>query len=263
MEFHVILGHLSFGLTAASWMLRSVLWLRLTAILATALGIWFNYIIPNGPLWQVIYWLSFFAAINIYQVFDLVRGMSEVALSNREKSILVAAWPQMHSRDYRTLMEKGTYHDLEPGKKVLAVGDSTDSLWLVVDGWLEERRDDGTSYRLGVGSTIGGATFIARDNLGGSPSLVTAGERGVSVVKWLYKALHDTISTHPRMGAPLYEGITRAMIVKYRMLREHESAPLASYSAVHGVLMPGDCPLRYAICGRNEEDTSNGFRSHS
>lgn len=37
----------------------------------------------------------------------------------------------------------------------------------------------------------------------------------------------------------IYEGITRAMIVKYRMLREHESAPLTSYRAVHGVLMPG------------------------
>lgn len=107
--------------------------------------------------------------------------------------------------------------------------------------WVIELRrkcDDGTNYRLGVGSTIGGATFIARDNLGGSPSLIVAGERGVSVVKWPYQVLHDTIVSRPRMGAPLYEGITRAMIVKYRMLREHESAPLSSYSSVHGVLMP-------------------------
>ncbi|CAG0954095.1 hypothetical protein RHDC4_00275 [Rhodocyclaceae bacterium] len=238
MDLYEVLGHLSFGLTAASWMLRSVLWLRLLAILATALGIWFNYIIPKGPLWQVIWWLAAFEAINIIQVVLLVRGMSEANLSNREKAILVAAWPQMHSRDFRMLMKAGEAKVMEPEAPVLAIGDHTDALWLVVDGWLDEHRDDGTQYELGVGSTIGGATFIARDNLGGSPSRVTAGHRGVAVVKWPYPALHELIAKQPRMGWPLCEGITRAMIVKYRMLREHETAPIASYRAVHGALMP-------------------------
>lgn len=239
MELHELLGHVSFGLTALSWLMRSVVWLRLMAIIATALGIWFNYIIPGGPLWQVIGWLSLFEAINLVQVVMLIRDMSEVMLSNREKAVLVAAWPQMHSRDFRRLMGHGDMVELAPGADILSVGDSTDSLWLVVDGWMDEARDDGTQYQLGVGATIGGATFIARDDLGGSPSKVTAGERGVAVVKWRYAVLHTLVADHPRMGAPLYEGITRAMIVKYRMLREHESAPVASYRGVHGVLMPG------------------------
>lgn len=58
-------------------------------------------------------------------------------------------------------------------------------------------------------------------------------------VKWSYPVLHELIASHPRVGAPLYEGIIRAVIVKYRMLREHEAAPVASYRAVHGALMPG------------------------
>jgi CRP-like cAMP-binding protein len=238
MDLHVLLGNLSFGLTAASWMLRSLLWLRLTSIIATAIGIWFNYIIPGGPLWQVIYWLSFFQLINLIQIALLLRGMSESALTNREKFILVAAWPQMHSRDFRAMMKQGESTSLEPNEKVLRVGDSTDALWLVVDGWLEEDRDDGRKYRLGVGSTIGGATFIARDNLGGSPSSIAAGERGVAIVRWPYETLYDLIERHPRMGSPLYEGITRAMIVKYRMLREHEAAPLTAYRPVDRALLP-------------------------
>lgn len=238
MAFHEILGHLSFGLTAASWMLRSVFWLRVVAIVATAMGIWFNWIIPAGPLWQVIAWLTFFMAINLIQTALLVRDMGEVALTNREKSILVAAWPQMHSRDFKVLMGQGSALDFEPGVPILSVGDSTDGVWLVVDGWLEEHRDDGSHYRLGVGATIGGATFIARDNLGGSPSQVLAGERGVSMVKWDYATLYALVDKRPRLGAPLYEGITRAMIVKYRMLREHETAPVTAYRGVEGVLLP-------------------------
>lgn len=240
MELHELLGNLSFGLTAVSWLFRSVLLLRVTAIVATGLGVWFNYMLPTGPLWQVIYWLIVFEVTNIVQVILLLRGLSEVALSNREKAILVAAWPQMHTRDFRLLMGKGTAVDLSAGAPILEVGDHTDALWLVVDGYLDEHRDDGTTYRLGVGSTIGGATFIARDNLGGSPSRVSAGsDRGASVVKWSYPLLYKLILSHPRIGAPLYEGITRAMIVKYRMLREHEAAPLTSYRDVHGALMPG------------------------
>jgi CRP-like cAMP-binding protein len=232
MDLHVLLGNLSFGLTAASWMLRSLLWLRITSIIATAIGLWFNYIIPGGPLWQVIYWLSFFQVINLVQVVFLLRGMSEFPLTNREKFILVAAWPQMHSRDFREMMKRGESKSLGPGEEVLRIGDATAALWLVVDGCLEEDRDDGRKYRLGVGSTIGGATFIARDNLGGSPSRVTAGERGVAIVRWPYETLYKLVARRPRMGSPLYEGITRAMIVKYRMLREHEAAPLMAYRPV-------------------------------
>lgn len=230
MEFYEVLGHLSFGLSALSWMMRSVFWLRLTAIYATALGIWFNFILPKGPLWQVIWWLSFFEAINLYQIIHLIRDMSEVRLSNREKAVLVAAWPQMHSRDFRRLMGAGTPVELKPGQAILSIGDSTDAIWLVVDGWMDERRDDSTSYRLGVGSTIGGATFIAQDNLGGSPSWIVAGARGAAIVKWDYGLIRKLVTDYPRMGTPLYEGITRGMIVKYRMLREHETAPVGSYA---------------------------------
>jgi hypothetical protein len=237
MSFYVLLGNLSFGLTAASWMLRNVLWLRITAIMATAIGIWFNYIIPTGPLWQVIYWLSLFQVINVVQIVMLVRGMSEVPLSNREKAILVAAWPQMHSRDFRSMMQQGETKNMAAGDVLLNVGDHTDALWLVVDGDLVEDRDDGHHYRLGVGATIGGATLTADDNLGGSPSKVSAGERGVAMVRWTYPILNNLVEKQPRMGAPLYKGITRGMIVKYRMLREHEAAPVMSYRAVDRALL--------------------------
>lgn len=233
-----LLGHLSFGLTATSWMMKSVLWLRITAIVATGLGIWFNYIIPAGPLWQVIGWLSLFVVINLVQVVLTIRDLSEATLSNREKAILVAAFPQMHTRDFQRLMRAGQLQTLSPGEMVLSIGDKTKAISLVTDGWFDEGRDDGTSYRLGVGSTIGGATFIARDDLGGSPSLVRAGERGVSIVKWPYPLIHRMLQERPRMGGPLYEGMTRSMIVKYRMLREHESAPVSSFRSVDGSLLP-------------------------
>lgn len=244
MDLHEAIGHLSFGLTATSWMLRSVLWLRLTAMVATALGIWFNYSLPPGPLWQVIAWLSLFQAINLVQVGLLIRDMSEWRLTNREKSILVAAWPQMHSRDFMKLLRRGTSLQLAPETQLLGVGNGTDALWLVVDGHLVEERDDGTRYELGVGSTIGGATFIARDNLGGSPSNVAAGPRGASVIRWSYPLLHQLVEKLPRLGGPLYEGITRGMIVKYRMLREHETAPIGSYRNLGGSLMPTVAPTR-------------------
>jgi CRP-like cAMP-binding protein len=236
MELHQILGHLSFGLTAASWMMRSVMWLRIMAIVATILGICFNYLLPSGPLWQVIGWLTLFVVINIVQVITMIREMAEEPLLNREKAILVAAWPQMHSRDFKCLMGVGTLLNLPAAETILVVGDGTDSLWLVIDGWLEEHRDDDTQYRLGTGSTSGGATFIARDDLGGSPSNVIAGARGVTIMKWRYETLFSLVAKRPRMGPALYEGITRAMIVKYRMLREHEAAPLASYSEPRGLL---------------------------
>lgn len=243
MTYHELIGHLSFGLTAISWAYRSPLQLRLFAIASLALSLWFNYALASGPLWQVIGWISVFLVINVVQVVVLLRGNSEITLTNRHQAIRTAAWPQMRSRDFMRMIKACEMQTLPAGAQLLHIGDHTDGLMLVADGWLDEDRDDGTHYRLGVGSTIGGATFIARDDLGGSPSAVRAGSQGATILKWSYEQLYSFIEKHPRMGAPLYEGITRGMIVKYRMLREHESAPITSFRPVQGSLLPASVPM--------------------
>jgi uncharacterized membrane protein len=72
MQTWEMIGHLSFALTAISWMLGTLLWIRVSMLFALALGVAFNYLVPNGPLWIPVGWLSLFIAINVIQIARIV-----------------------------------------------------------------------------------------------------------------------------------------------------------------------------------------------
>lgn len=80
MELLSIIGHLSFAMTAVSFMITRMLMLRVLAILSLSLGIVYNSLIamgwpddhPTPELWNVVGWLAVFLAINIIQSMRLV-----------------------------------------------------------------------------------------------------------------------------------------------------------------------------------------------
>ena len=80
MELLSIIGHLSFAMTAVSFMITRMLMRRVLAILSLSLGIVYNGLIamgwPNGQptpeLWNAVGWLSLFLTINLFQTARLV-----------------------------------------------------------------------------------------------------------------------------------------------------------------------------------------------
>ncbi len=80
MDMVTIIGHLSFAMTAVSFMITRMLLLRVLAILSLSLGIFYNGSIalgwPNGhpttELWNVVGWLFLFLTINVFQTARLL-----------------------------------------------------------------------------------------------------------------------------------------------------------------------------------------------
>ena len=80
MDAISVIGHLSFAMTAASFMITRMLLLQILAILSLTLGIVYNSLIamgwpddhPTPELWNVVGWLAVFLAINIIQSMRLV-----------------------------------------------------------------------------------------------------------------------------------------------------------------------------------------------
>ena len=69
LTFLDMTGHLSFALTALSFYVRDILFLRGLAIVSGLVGIVYNYSLPTGSLWLVIFWLAVFIAINSFSKF--------------------------------------------------------------------------------------------------------------------------------------------------------------------------------------------------
>ena len=90
----IILGNLSFALTAFSYAQKNVIKLRLIAILATTIGLVYNSIVhlrmPDGQnLWPVLFWLGVLWIQNIALVIWAIRNEMEMPLSPRQRSLVI------------------------------------------------------------------------------------------------------------------------------------------------------------------------------
>jgi hypothetical protein len=82
-----VFGHTSFALTAVSFYVKDVLVLRALSICAGAVGILYNYLVPAGPLWLVIFCLCVFMSINALRIAHLVYETKKVKFSDEEREL--------------------------------------------------------------------------------------------------------------------------------------------------------------------------------
>lgn len=219
----IILGNLSFAITFLSYAQKHVIKLRLFAILATSIGLVYNTIVhiqmPDGMnLWPVLGWLGIFLVQNIYLVVIAIREEMEQSMRPKTRELLVASFPEMHSRDWLKLLGSATLVDVAPGEFVLKRGEPTDAIMIAATGkFLEER--PGKKTPCGLGRLWGELTYVSgRDEFNASPCDVTA-ITPASYYRISYEALNSIIRTD-RMRYAIYEGIVRSAGFKHGVLQE-------------------------------------------
>ena len=79
-----IVGHLSFILTALSFGVRDMLFLRSLAIASGLVGIAYNVLNFDPPLWLVIFWLSVFICINGYRIIGIILERRSIHFNEEE-----------------------------------------------------------------------------------------------------------------------------------------------------------------------------------
>ena len=77
-----LVGHTSFLLTALSFYVRDMVLLRILAIGSGVVGVGYNYFLPAGPLWLVIFWLTVFVLINLTRIVGIVFERREVSFTD-------------------------------------------------------------------------------------------------------------------------------------------------------------------------------------
>ena len=140
-----VIGHISFVLTFLSFAQKSLIRLRMIAVVSQVFGLayngWVNYHMPPGSdIHLVVFWLAMFLILNVVLLVREISTTLEVSLPTESRELLVTSFPAIHSRDWLTLMSMGKQLDYRKGDKLLSVGDATTSLRMIVEGTAEEDR---------------------------------------------------------------------------------------------------------------------------
>ena len=136
-----VVGHASFALTALSFYVRDMMVLRALAIVAGLVGVGYNYWLPVGPLWLVIFWLSVFVAINAVRIIGIVLDRRAIDFNEEESELHETVFQKSSPVDFMKLMRIGEWRMAEIGERLTAQGQAVGGLKLLYNGEVVVERD--------------------------------------------------------------------------------------------------------------------------
>ncbi len=190
-----IAGHTSFALTAFSFYVRDMLVLRGVAVASGIVGIAYNYWLPAGPLWLVIFWLTVFIMINAFRIAGIVVEHRSIAFTDEERELLETVFRSFTAVEFMKLMRIGDWRSVEPGHRFAEQGTRIEGLKLLFNGEVAIERDGEEVGRVRDGSMIGEMSFIQ----GGAATATVSATRPCRYVVWPKEDLKKLLKRNPSM----------------------------------------------------------------
>src|SRR4030042_2232983 len=110
-------GHLSYVLIAISYWLTDMFWLRAVSVIGLSLEILYFWQ-SGGDLRAGIGWDLIFIAINLYQLYRLMKNRLSLRLPEAERDLLRSAFPGPGDSQIARLLVAGEVVDLAGGTLV-------------------------------------------------------------------------------------------------------------------------------------------------
>ncbi len=188
-------GNLSFGLTAVSFYVRDMLALRAISILAGAIGVLYNYFLPQGTLWLVIFWLCVFMAINALRIAHLVIERRGVSFSEEERELFETVFKNFAPVEFMKLLRLGVWRSAEVDAILAIEGEAVDELTLIYNGEVIIEKGGAEIARSRDGTMIGEMSFIQ----GGNATATVRTARPTRCLVWPTSELRKLLQRNPTM----------------------------------------------------------------
>lgn len=194
-----IIGHLSFGLSALSFLMRDILLLRVLAIISGILGIGYNYFIPEGPLWLVISWLFVFLLINLGRIVMLYLERRSVSFTDEERELYQTLFSKFVPVEFMKVIRLAEWHDGREGDVLATENRPLDDLKLIYNGEVAVEQSGRETATAKDGTFIGEMSYIH----GGDATATVRVARPTRYVSWPKENLRKLLRRNPAMDVAM------------------------------------------------------------
>ena len=189
------IGHASFLITALSFALRDMMALRIFAIVSGLIGIAYNYLIPAGPLWLVIFWLAVFIAINAARIVGIILERRAIEFTEEEAELRDTVFSNFSPVEFKKLIRIGEWQNVETGETLAEQGSVIGGLKLLYNGEVKVERDGAEIGRARDGAMIGEIAFIQ----GGHDTATVQATKPCRYVSWHGDERRRLLNRNPSM----------------------------------------------------------------
>ena len=142
-----------------SYMLTSMVWLRVLAIIAAASTVPYFYF-QLEPLWSALFWQGCFLVVNLVNLLILLFSMRATNFDEDEELAYAIKFSGLKPYEVRPIFKYAERQSLAAGHKLLEEGDENDSLFLVLAGECKVIKHGAEVAVLGPGHFVGELSFL-------------------------------------------------------------------------------------------------------
>ena len=183
------------SLYVISYMLTSMFWLRLLAVIAAASTFPYFYF-QAEPLWSALFWQSCFLVVNLVNLLILLYSMRSVQFDEDEGLAYGVRFSDLKPHEVRPIFKYAQRISVPAGEILLEDGEANDSLFLILDGSFRVLKNGAEVAELGQGHFVGELSFI-------SGEAVSADVVAATDCRLMYWSKHGLAPLFRRQG--LYE----------------------------------------------------------
>lgn len=166
-------------LYVVSYMLTSMLWLRVLAIIAAASTFPYFYF-QAEPLWSALFWQSCFLVVNLVNLLILLYSMRKTHFDEEEERAYRLKFASLRPHEVRPIFERAERRSLSAGEQLLAEGQENHRLFLILEGQCRVLKRDTEVAMLGAGDFVGELSFLS-----GEPASARVAATGpVRLMSW-------------------------------------------------------------------------------
>jgi hypothetical protein len=210
LTFVDFVGHFSFLLIALSFFMRDMLMLRIFAMAGNLVGVIFNYFVPGGPIWLVMFWLSLFFMINFVRIITLIIERRGVSFSEEERELFQTIFQSFSPVEFMKLMRLGEWRTAEPGVALANQEEALADLKLIYNGEVAIYKDEQEVDRSRDGTLIGEMSYIQ----GGNATATVLVERLTRYVSWPREELRKLLKRNPTMDLSMRTVFSQDLVRK-------------------------------------------------
>ena len=152
-------GHLSYVLIAVSYWMTSIFWLRVVAVVGLSLEIVY-FLLSGGDLRAGIGWDIVFIAINLYQIYLLVKDRLSLRLPEGDRDLLRKVLSGLDDAQIARLLVASEFADIPQGAVLVEENRDLETLFFLCSGRVKVSIAGRVVSHLGGGNFVGEVTFL-------------------------------------------------------------------------------------------------------
>ena len=148
------------SLYVISYMLTSIFWLRLLAVIA-AISTFPYFYFQAEPLWSALFWQACFLTVNLVNLAILLYSMRLPSFDSFEALVHELKFSDLKDHEVAPILKLAQRTNLEEGESLLKDGESNSRLFLIVEGGCRILKNGTEITELTEGEFVGELSFVS------------------------------------------------------------------------------------------------------